>query len=164
MTIHGDLSSFLGVKVKPVLTEVAVQQFAAANKQQTSQLSAKLEERFKEKILIRNAAKDTTCVETAGKKWRGKTHERKLQQRYLAPNYVFDLLNQTHLHQYDSGIRPICHNNCKFNCKAKFRYDSELLQQELNTWWGSDSNNIKRDALLYDDLNGHTCDGWSNKR
>ena len=157
MTIHADLSSFLGVKVKPVVTS-----FTSANVSTTdisgipnslptktevlSELSEKLEERFEYKKRVPSQNK------RPAKMWRSKTHEKKLQERYLNRSYVFDLLNNTHLQQFDSCSRPICHARCKFNCQAKFRYDPDILHGELQKWWGNESSNIARDAFLYDDL------------
>ena len=159
MTIHDDLSAFLGVKVKPVVTSFAsgttpprngsLHTNNAATKQQViSEFSNKLEERFEYKG--KNLPEPRGRIPS--KKWRGKTHERKLKERYLSPSYLFDLLNQKHLHQYDSGGRPICHGNCSFNCQSKFRYDPGLISEELQKWWGEESNNVKRDVFLYNDL------------
>ena len=92
MTIHDDLSAFLGVKVKPVVTSFAsgttpprngsLHTNNAATKQQViSEFSNKLEERFEYKG--KNLPEPRGRIPS--KKWRGKTHERKLKERYLSP-------------------------------------------------------------------------------
>lgn len=158
MTIHKDFSSFFGAPVKNNLSNffgVPIQPVSTpaisiltSPSSSLSHFERKLEQRFVNK----KSNPELRKTSNQSKKWRGKTHEKKLKERYRDPSYVFNLLHTSHLQVYDSGGRPICHGNCKFNCQAKFRYDAPLLQEQLNLWWGDDSDNVKRDVLLCDDL------------
>ena len=77
----------------------------------------------------------------------------------MNPSNVHNLLTQKFLLDYDStGKQPTCSCTCAFHCQAKFKYDSHILTEELQKWWGDDSNNVLRDSYLYDDLKN-----WSIK-
>lgn len=133
MTIHKDFSSFFGAPVKNNLSNffgVPIQPVSTpaisiltSPSSSLSHFERKLEQRFVNK----KSNPELRKTSNQSKKWRGKTHEKKLKERYRDPSYVFNLLHTSHLQVYDSGGRPICHGNCKFNCQAKFENEMNLL-------------------------------------
>ena len=158
MTIHDKLSALYRSKINPVLSNLTTLlsrkdepgpnalKIADTNiPPDEVSFEAKLDEHLKIKTKMPSKVAPI-------KQWRYKSHEEDLKSRYLNPEYIFKLLNLTHIEEYDSGARPVCPCNCSFNCQAKFRYDAKLLAAEMETWWGDKSNNIIRDSLLCNDI------------
>ena len=65
------------------------------------------------------------------KNWRNKSTEDALRKRYLNPDYVYRLLHEKFLPEYDNGRKPICNQKCCYGCQSKFWGKAEQLKTEM---------------------------------
>jgi hypothetical protein len=145
MTIHDELSKLYGGFVRPV------QLIREITKKRTPEAPNKVDSIH----IDHDEETNLKCEHVPEKRlktWKDRSSEQKLKDRYLNPMYVYKLLHLDVLEEYDGGARKICHSNCPHNCKAKFKYDANGLQNELKKWWGDDSGNNTRTAMLMEDL------------
>ena len=95
------------------------------------------------------------AAETAAfkvKDWRNRSKEEALRDRYLSRDYLYHLVHETYLYEFDSGRKPICHSKCCLKCQDKFVGRVEDLEREMTKWWGTSVSNDKRTVMLGEEL------------
>ena len=86
------------------------------------------------------------------KTWRAKSSEDKLKERYTRRSYLYSLVHEKFLIEYDNGRKPICNQKCCFDCQSKFLHRVGDLEKEMNRWWGANVDNPTRSVMLGEEL------------
>lgn len=166
MTIYDHLSALYGATIqpaKPIFSSATQHPPAAPSISSDKQQPAAEKEAFLDALERNIESKVTKCSFSTSnlclKQWRNRSSAEKLRARFVSDLYIFKLLNSKCIEEYDRGQRPVCHANCSHNCQHKFKYDADVLKQEMQVWWGEATNNTNRVARLYDDLKD-----WSIKK